>query len=199
MLEHFLNKPTLGEGLPSNVKAIFRKLSESPKSAVYAVLLTDGQMTQDWYAFLVNVSDVWKLSAVRNLALSGVFYMALQGLEHKTSRTEKEKWQYQNMLLTIKSDSELKEYLKSNLAEFNNVISLHRKGDKEKSEKSAKRLLINFVKAEGGSIKLNIGGIIDNSVGYLYVPPGAKPPTMTPDEFIYIEQITDSWYIYKTT
>ena len=103
------------------------------------------------------------------------------------------------MLLTIKSDSELKEYLKSTLAEFNNVIALIRKGDKQKSENSAKRLLINFVKDEGGCIELNIGGIIDNSVGYLYVPPGVKPPTMTPDEFIHIEQIADGWYIYKTT
>lgn len=199
MLEHYTEKPTLGQGLPSDVQATFRKLEESQRRSVYAVLLSDGHKSQDWYAFLVKENDLWKISAVRNLELSGVFYMALQHLEQKTPRSEKEEWQYQNMLLTIKSDRELKEYLKSNLAEFSNVVTLYSKGDKEQSDKAAKRLFINFVNNKDGAIELNIGGIIDNAVGYLYVPPGAKPPTMDPSEFIYVEEIADGWYIYKTT
>ena len=81
MLEHFTDKPTLGQGLPSNVHATFRKLNESQLNAVYAVLLSDGHNSQDWYAFLVKENNIWKISAVRNLALPGVFYMVLQQLE----------------------------------------------------------------------------------------------------------------------
>lgn len=199
MLQHFSDKPTLGEGLPKDVQAQFRKLAETNNNTVYAVFLTNGRQTQDWYAFLVRENDVWKISAVRNLALPGVFYMALQELEHKAARTEKEEWQYQNMLLTLKNDSELKAYLKINLAKFSNVVTLLSRGKKEQSEKAARRLFINFAKNDGGTFELNIGGILDNSVGYLYVPPGAKPPTMSPSKFIYIEEITDGWYVYKTT
>ncbi|MBK9309045.1 MAG: hypothetical protein IPM58_18570 [Nitrospira sp.] len=199
MLKHYTDKPTVGQGLPRNVQATFRKLEESQFRSVYAVLLSDGHKSQDWYAFLVKENDRWKISAVRNLALSGVFHIALQQLEQKNPRSEKEEWQYQNMLLTIKSDRELKEYLKSNLADFRNVVTLYSKGDKEQSDKMAKRLLIDFIKDINGAIEFNIGGIIDNTVGYLYVPPGSKPPTMDPSEFIYVEEIADGWYIYKTT
>ena len=199
MLENFTDKPTLGEGMPNNVQYTVRKLDESQNKAVYAVLLSDGQHSQDWYAFLVKESDIWKLSAVRCLALPGVFYMALQELEKKSPRTEKEEWQYQNMLLTIKSDSDLKQYLRSHFFEFKTVAKLYSEGNKEQAKIAAKALLTSFIESDDGTIKLNIGGILDNSVGFLYVPPGAHPPKMSADEIIYVEEIDDGWFIYKTT
>ena len=199
MLQHYANKPTLGQGLPQNVQATFRKLEGSQRNSVYAVLLSDGHNSQDWYVFLVKEDDLWKLSAVRSLALSGVFHLVLQQLEQKNLRSETEEWEYQNMLLTIKSDQKLKDYLRSNLAEFKNLASLYSEGDKEQSIKGAKHLYINQVSDKDGVLDFRIGGIIDNSVGYLYVPEGLKPPTMSPGGFIYIEEIADGWYIYKTT
>ena len=199
MLEQYANQPTLGESLPKDVQATFRKLDETKNNAIYAVLLSDGRQTQDWYAFLVRENKIWKLSTVRTLALTGVFHMALQQLKQKAFRTDDEEWQYQNMLLTNKSDSDLKAYLKNKLVEFKYVVELLSKGDKKLSEIEAKKLFVNKVKNNDGLVELNIGGIIDNTVGYLYVPPGKNPPAMSPSEFIYIEQITDGWYIYKTT
>jgi hypothetical protein len=199
MLEHYVDKPTLGEGLPGNVRYKFRKLVENNESAVYAVLLSKGQETQDWYAFLVRENKIWKLSAVRNLALPDMFFMALEQLEGNALRTKEEEWQYKNMLLTIKSDSYLKAYLKQNIVEFNNIVSLLTKGDKDQAVLRAKNLFINSVKADDRLVELNIGGIIDNSVGYFFVPPGGNPPVMNPNDYIYIEKIIEGWYIYKTT
>jgi hypothetical protein len=79
-------------------------------------------------------------------------------LGQKSPRTEKEEWQYQNMLLTVKSDSQLKEYLKNNLPEFRSVVILLSSGEKANLENAAKRLLLNFVKEENGRFELNIGG-----------------------------------------
>ena len=199
MLQNFANKPTLGQGLPQNVQATFRKLEGSRHNSVYAVLLSDGHNSQDWYVFLVRENDLWKLSAVRSLALPSVFYSALQQLEQKYPRSEIEEWQFQNMLLTIKSDQELKDYLRSNLTEFKNLANLYLEGGKEQSTIGARHLYVNFVSDKDGVLDFSIGGIIDNSVGYLYVPEGSKVPTMSPSEFIYIEEIADGWYIYKTT
>lgn len=199
MLQNFSNKSTLGQALPRNVHATFRRLDGSQRNTVYAVLLSDGHNSQDWYVFMVRENDIWKISAVRNLALPGVFYSALQQLEQKNPRSEVEEWQYRNMLLTIKSDQELKNYLRSNLAKFKNLANLYSEGDKEKSNEGAKHLYVNFVSDKEGVIDFNVGGIIDNSVGYLYVPEGSKPPLMSPSGFIYVEEIADGWYIYKTT
>lgn len=199
MLQYYVNKPTLGEGLPKNVLANFRPLEETKSKAVYAVLLSDGRKTQDWYAYLVKENDIWKICAIRNLALSGVFYSALKELETKNQRTVEEEWQYQNMLLTIKSDSELKTYLINNFNDFKNVFSLYSNGEIKQSEIEAKRLFINHVGYNGAVFELNIGGILDNSVGYLYVPPGTNQPKMSTSDFIYVEEVADRWYIYKTT
>ena len=199
MLEYAVDEPTMGDRLPKEVSATYRKLYEKNNKAVYAVLLSDGQQSQDWYAYLERENEIWKLSAVRKLALPGMFFMALQQLETKQKRSEEEEWKYQNMLLTIKSDKELKEYLKSKLVEFNDVVALLLKDKNEQYEIKSKRLFINSIENNNGVIELSIGGILDNSVGYLYVMPGNNPPEMSPSEFIYIEKITDGWYIYKTT
>ena len=199
MLQYYVNEPTLGEGLPKNVLAKFRPLEETKINAVYAVLLSDGRKTQDWYAYLVKENEIWKLSAIRNLALSGVFYSALKELETTNQRTVEEEWQYQNMLLMIKSDTELKTFLINNLNYFKKVYSLFSNGRIKQSEIEAKRLFINHVGYNGAVFELNIGGILDNSVGYLYVPPGTNPPKMSPSDFIYVEEVADRWYIYKTT
>ena len=44
-----------------------------------------------------------------------------------------------------------------------------------------------------------IGGITDNSVGYLYIKNKKDVPKMNPARFIMIREIGDGWYLYKTT
>jgi len=199
MLEYYAEKPTIGEGLPKDVHVNFRKVNESSGNAIYAVLLSKEQQTEDLYVFLVKENNTWKISAIRSLALPGLFYIALQEIGKKNPKSAEEEWQYQNMLLTIKSDSELKSYLKTNINEFNALVALLLKGNKGPSEKKARKLYLNHVENNEGIIDLNIGGMTDNSVGYLFVPDGKSPPAMDPSNYIYIERITGGWYIYKTT
>jgi hypothetical protein len=199
MLDNYANEPTLGESLPGNVQVTFRRLEERSGKAVYAVLLSDGEHTEDWYAFLVEDNNIWKLSAVRTLALTGTIEYLLNALENKTSRTHEEEWQYQNMLLILKSDKGLKAYLREKLVDFKNIIDLFHKGEKEQAEAVAKCLYLNYVKDNDGVVEFNIGGLTDNTVGFLYVPPGKVPPVMDSVEYIYVEEIVEGWYIYKTT
>jgi hypothetical protein len=44
-----------------------------------------------------------------------------------------------------------------------------------------------------------IGGILDNTVGYIYIPPGASIPWMNSSGLIMIRTIGDGWYMFKTT
>lgn len=200
MLEHYLDKPTLGEGLPGGIDIKYRLLEKTEEQSTYAVILTKGDQSQDWYIYFHNDKGVRQISTVRNLALPGLFFMGLQELSVKSQRTNKEEYQYQNMLLTIKSDSELKDYLINNVSVFNKVVELA-KTDLSAANELAKTLYLNFVRrdAASGNIDINIGGIIDNSVGYMFVPDGSQPPGLSPDNYIYIEQVEKQWFIYKTT
>ena len=200
MLTYYLDKPTLGESLPEGVDIQYRLLKRTSRNEIFAVLLSKDGKSQDWYIYFTQDHNIWKISAVRNLALPGVFYMALQELDNKSDRTLEEEYQYQNILLTIKPDSFLRNYLKENLAAFDKIIELA-KSDQSATNKLAKKLNLNFVKVfeESGIIDVNIGGTLDNSVGYIFVPEGSKIPIMSPDNYIYIEQVVGRWFIYKTT
>lgn len=44
-----------------------------------------------------------------------------------------------------------------------------------------------------------IGGILDNSVGFIYVKDKNDLPEMDPSSVIMIKEIGDGWYLYKTT
>ena len=44
-----------------------------------------------------------------------------------------------------------------------------------------------------------IGGILDNSVGFLYLVAPEAPPQIDPGEYIWVEQIAVDWYLFRTT
>ncbi len=199
MLQYHRDNPTLGESLESNVEVSYRQLMESGDRAVYAVTTRNSESEQDWYVYLVKVDDDWKLSAIRVLATTGIYYHLIDEYEQKISKSEEEEWQYQNALIVIKSDRELKQYLVDNLEKFKEIVKSHSSGDKEGSEKIVRELYLNSIGYTNGLLNVNIGGLVDNAVGYFFVPKNRKPPSMHQDEYIYIEAIVDGWYLYKTT
>jgi hypothetical protein len=51
----------------------------------------------------------------------------------------------------------------------------------------------------GNCISFLIGGMVDNSVGYLFVKDKNNLPEMSPSGIIMIREIGNGWYVYKTT
>lgn len=200
MLTQYLDKPTLGERLPKDTEISQRILEKTPNREIYAVSLSKNGISRDWYIYLVNDQIKWKISALRSLALPGLFFMTLQELESKTNRTSEEEYEYQNMLLTMKPDAKLKEFLLEHIDDFNSIASKAAENTTEANE-IAKRLNLNTVQIETGSgmVDVSIGGILDNSVGYLSVPNISAVPRMTDDDYIYIENVVGNWYLYKKT
>ncbi|MFT7618558.1 MAG: hypothetical protein ACI97A_002202 [Planctomycetota bacterium] len=46
--------------------------------------------------------------------------------------------------------------------------------------------------------RLSVGGMVDNFVRFQHYS-GQAPPDMSDDEFIWIEEVADGWYLVKTT
>ena len=201
MLQYFVSRPTLGQTLPPGASSEYRKLRGDPNAEIWAIVITVNHRSTDWYAYLRRDATTWKLEAVRTLALSGVFFKALDTLSAK-ERTPSEELTYQNMLLTTKSDVELKNYFLKNKPQFDELIASFRSGNQNRMKSIIEALHLNAVTSFSRNeaiTDLSIGGILDNSVGFMYVPKGASPPQMSPNEFIYVEEIADRWYLYKTT
>lgn len=50
-----------------------------------------------------------------------------------------------------------------------------------------------------GCMELTIGGMIDNTVGYLYITDQQQVPQMNPNRYIMVRQLAPNWYLFKTT
>ncbi len=51
----------------------------------------------------------------------------------------------------------------------------------------------------GNCVRFEIGGMVDNSVGYLFVQNEADLPIADPDRIIMLRSIGRGWYLFKTT
>lgn len=219
---HYIDKANMGSRIPPEVQTDYRILKQDDQEVVFAVTYSYEGEAQNWYSFIKKVDETWKLEAVRKLALPGLFYKLLDRISKKQDRSVDEEWDYQNMLLQIKSDRELKEFLKDHLETFREVLVffdddslLQVKGPDDVRTKNetaftqqkevgllVRTLHLNYVgrrRSDMKTIEFNVGGIMDNSVGFMFVPDGYRPPKMSSEEFIYVEEVLPNWFIYKTT
>jgi hypothetical protein len=205
--ETYADKPTLGQSFPPGVRVSLRELLNTGKSAMVAVEAareaTD--QTRDYYVYLEK-GERWRVYAVRALWLSGVFYTALNDLEKRGSRrTAEEQRVYELSKMTLKSDRFLKSYLQQNIDRFNRLVELHVSGKHDAEKAAAAELKIEGNLESRGQdtaervVSYTIGGMLDNEVGYLYVPKGATAPQMSPGKYILVEHIAGPWYLFKTT
>lgn len=202
MLRTYLKAPTLGQVLPTTAERSCRLLSLRDTCAIYTVIIKVDSIVSDWYFYMNKAKTSWKLEAVRSLALPGFFFDILQGLESKTIRTDDEEETYANMKLTASCDSVLKTYLVQNFDDFHKLERSYTAGEKDTTARLIKKLHLTStqpLEANGRIIELLIGGTLDNSVGFFYIPDECTPPEMNADSYIYIERIIGNWFIYRTT
>ncbi len=196
----FVNERTMGQYLGASAQREYRVLSRSDSAARYAISVTSHGVTQDWYAFLKKPSARWQLEAIRTLAQTGLLRTGVKGLRDKAQRTPEENWKLRNWELTLSSDAGLKAFLKPHLSGFEALLALVRSGSREAAAAAAKKLFLTSAASDRtGCIRMTIGGILDNTAGYIYVPPGVTPPFVTPEDVIYLEEVVDRWYVIKTT
>ena len=113
-----------------------------------------------------------------------------------------------NAKLILELDDNIIKHFQANQKEFERLknlalIQLERPEGTELLENSKsdyKKLFISSVsidEALGNGINFLIGGMLDNSVGYLYVKDKKDLPEMSPELLIMIKEIGNGWYIYK--
>ena len=133
--------------------------------------------------------------------------------------TSREDYDFQlgNARLILELDENLVKYFKRNQDSFDSLkndaiseLTLGKNSDKsritllEKKKEWYHKLFISSVsygdyELGHNSLVFLIGGILDNTVGYIFVKDPKDIPTMSPDKIIMLKEIGNGWYIYKTT
>jgi hypothetical protein len=190
-----------------------------PSDVIYTVQVAEGRRAQDWYAYLRKEDTTWRLAAVRTLALPPLFFMLLDSLEATKRLPDSRRQVLENMRLTASPDSALKAFFAERRATLEGIAdgfsretarSIAAAPDGLKAPTPALRSLatrLATVRLRGawrspelpGCVFLEIGGMIDNEVGFVRCTSGAGPPPVTPEHFILVEPIAPGWYLYKTT
>jgi hypothetical protein len=121
-----------------------------------------------------------------------------------------------NTRLILELDDNIVKHFSENANEFERLkdLALTQLGDKkadgdrgvpliEELKPDYQKLFIHSVSTGGyelgNCIQFLIGGMVDNTVGYLYVRDKKDLPEMNPDRVIMVREIGNGWYIYKTT
>ncbi len=221
-----------GNDISNSLKTSFTLLEQKDSTAVVNVTIADSLgHGADTYLYLKKDS-IWKASAFRSLAMTGLIQQVLDELEKmtpaqvdsvvKSTNVHKEfqsKQDYLDMIgnakLTLAFDTRLISHFNENKQAFEKLKdellargimktnSLKNMRDTGDLNTRVKRLLLSGVHTdgEGAGKYLNflIGGVTDNSVGYLYIKNKKDVPQMSPSDFIMVREIGNGWYLYKTT
>lgn len=125
-------------------------------------------------------------------------------------------FQLGNVNLILALDSEIIEHFHNNKVEFERLKDIaFRDWDTTNTDEESRIKLCNGRESDfhklfihsietggyelGKCINFLIGGILDNTVGYLFVRDKKNLPEINPDKIIMIREIGNGWYIYKTT
>jgi hypothetical protein len=182
----------------------------NPTSAVGRVqCYAENNDVNDLY-FYLSLDGAWKVRAMRALALTGIVRGAYQYLKSKPARTAAEEEELANMQLVLASDEFLRDWFKQNTEGMNNLYlssRVLRKGDFSTTENltysgirsQLKPLHLSYAEAkENGNIEFVIGGVTDNTVGFLYSPAN-QPPPISSNEYIWVEEVAPKWFLFRTT
>ena len=227
-----------GQDLQNGSTTKFSLLGQTEKAAVVAMTILDslGKGLDAYLHFEKNT--VWKMSAFRALAMTGIIEqvkielekMTLQQVDDIIAKSNKKKkddfamftsrddynFQLGNAKLTLELDDNIAKHFVTNKAEFERLKNLAlTQLEKEKLDEERSIKLIENLKADyqrlfissvstggyelGNCINFLIGGMVDNSVGYIYVKDKKDLPEINSDRVIMIKEIGNGWYIYKTT
>jgi len=233
----FKGRPN-GQDLQKGSTTKFLLLGQTEKTAVVAMTILDslGKGLDTYLHF--KKDTIWKMSAFRALAMTGIIEQVKIELEKLTPQqvddiiaksrkknkdnfsmfTSREDYDFQlgNAKLTLELDDNIAKHFLTNQSEFERLKNLaliqleKEKADEEKSIKLIENLKPDYQKLFissvstggyelGNCINFLIGGMVDNSVGCLYVKDKKDLPEMNSDRVIMIREIGNGWYIYKTT
>lgn len=227
-----------GKDLRKDSITKFTVLGQTDKKAVVGmtILDTSGKGVDTYLHF--EKEAIWKMSAFRALAMTGMIQQIVQELEKITPKQIDEIIKYSaknnvkegmfksreeydfmlgNSKLTLELDENIIKHFLLNQVEFNMLKDSALKELKTKDvnvdktlpllenlKKNYRLLLItsvSFGDYEVGSncLSFSIGGMLDNTVGYLYVKDKKDLPEMNPSGVIMLKEIGNGWYLYKTT
>lgn len=220
--KNFALSYTWGEMLPRNAQTNCELLAIDSTNSVVAVEINHPSCQQDVYVFLNKFDDTWKMVSIRSIEQLDIVRVMLDRL--KTSAPDEWKdfyaqekrttfdFDYHNTNLWVAPDKAIMGHFEKNKNNFEKALQIIKKKgyldtkilQKDESLTTVfNELYLRNVYFDteqcSNCLLFEIGSINQNGVGYFYLDPKYKMPTMSDTYFIVIKPLGNGWYFYKTT
>ncbi len=223
-LEQFSRRPMAGEYLTETAVVEFRLLVESETTAIYEAVVSHNSVAEMWSAFFHRGPLGSKLEAIVSLNippfLAAVEYQRLQAQVGRSPVQEARLAQLQRLFMTTET---FKEYFNQNRTTYETIARLVETGKMAEAEAAAKAAALVGVRLYGASksegemalldstagvkgqekssqsgSEVRVSGFLDSVLGLFHLPSGVGPPLMSAQNYIFVEALTDNWYLFRT-
>jgi hypothetical protein len=196
-----INEPTIGEELNGQAKVSFHQIKATNSTCVFAAEVQTESKTVDFYIYLVKDSDRWKINSVRRFLLPAFIYTVRDSLLNLDELSASDSVFLLSLKLFTASDQELKNYLTSNLEKFQELVSLFINNEKDKADVSLASVGCNAVYTDRnypGCTFIQILKFENMEAGFIQAADAVLIPSISIEEFIYLEEAISGWFIYRT-
>ena len=195
-----VNYPTIGEELNGRAIVTFKKIELNDRTGVYGVVIKDDGNTANFYCYVRNISENWKIEAVRKFQLPGFIYSSADSLSRIENIPDSVSSLLKILKLIIGTDEQLKFFLSENINDFYKIV-----GAFDNKRVDDLNLIMNKLNLEYIFIDENypqcifilIGGFDRIEVGYIFSKNKSFVPKISPERFIYIEEALPNWYVFR--
>jgi len=197
---NYVDETTIGEELNGEGEVYFYQIQAKPEQIIFAIEIKQKQSAIDFYCYLIKIQNDWKINAVRRFLLPAFIYTIRDSLSQLNTLTKNDSAFYLSLQLFTLTDKELKSYFKSNVNDFQNLISSFNDNLKEQVDIYLSSLGCNAIytdKSYPGCIFVQILMFEDMEAGFIQAADARLLPEISVEEFIYIEEAERGWFIYR--
>jgi hypothetical protein len=195
------DEKTIGEELNGEAKVSFHQIRATNSTCVFAVEVETDKKTIDFYSYLVNDNNDWKITAVRRFLLPSFIYTVRDSLLNLDELSESDSVFLLSLQLFTASDKELKNYLSSNLEKFQKLISLFINNEKDKANIALASAGCNAIytdKKYPGCVFIQILTFENMEAGFIQAADEILLPQISFQGYIYIEEVIPGWFVFRT-
>jgi hypothetical protein len=195
------DQKTIGEELNGEGEVSFHQIRATNSTCVFAVEVETDKKTIDFYCYLVNDANIWKMTAVRRFLLPSFIYTVRDSLLILNTLSSNDSVFLLSLQLFTASDVELKNYFSSNLDKFKELILLFNKNEKDKADIALASVGCNAIYVDRtypGCVFIQILKFESMEAGFIQAADSNQLPEISVESFIYIEEVSAGWFVYRT-
>jgi hypothetical protein len=194
------DQPTIGEELKGEGEISFHQIKAKVNKIVFAVEVKHDQKVIDFYCYLIKQDNTWKIFAIRRFLLPDFIYTVRDSLSELSYLSSNDSSFYLSIKLFTMTNNDLKNYLKTNLNKFQELVNYFNSNMGDEVDKGLISVGCNAIygdKKYPGCVFIQILTFENMEVGFIQADDLVLVPEISVTEFIYIEEVSPGWFIYR--